>query len=198
LLFQTTDHWSLFSMMRIVAGTLGGRRLCAPKGAAIRPTSNRVREAIFSIIGTGVSGARVLDLFAGTGALGLEALSRGALHAVFVDQSRHAIRLIRANVELCKVQERVTLIHGSVAHAVRRLAGQGASFDLIFMDPPYGRHSISKTLLNVYQVARSGTLVIAEHHVKDLLPFPLEGWTKRQERRYGDTAVSFLVKELAS
>jgi 16S rRNA (guanine966-N2)-methyltransferase len=190
-----TDH--CFLMMRIVAGTFGGRRLHAPKAAEIRPTSDRVREAIFSIIGATVLGARVLDLFAGTGALGLEALSRGASQAVFVDQSLHAVGLIRANIERCNVQERVRIIHGSVTQAIRRLAGQGEAFDLIFMDPPYGKGSIVKTLLNLGDVARSGTIVVAEHHVKDVLPFPLPEWSKTQERKYRDTAVSFYVKELA-
>ena len=183
--------------MRIVAGILGGRRLHALKGRKIRPTSDRVREAIFSIIGPAVSGANVLDLFAGTGALGLEALSRGASQAVFVDQSLHAVRLIRTNIERCNVQERVRIIHGSVTQAINRLAGQEEAFDLVFMDPPYGKGSIVKTLLELGPVARSGTLVVAEYHVKDLVPYPLQEWSKTQERKYGDTAVSFYMKELA-
>ncbi len=96
--------------MRIVAGSFGGRRLNVPKGLEIRPTSDRVREAIFNIIGQAVVGARVLDLFAGTGALGLEALSRGALRAVFIDKSPDAVRLIQSNIKRCGVQDRVTVI----------------------------------------------------------------------------------------
>jgi len=185
--------------MRIVAGTFRGRRLHAPKGREIRPTSDRVREAIFSIIGPAVVAARVLDLFAGTGALGLEALSRGATEAVFVDQSVHAVRLIRSNIELCGVQDRVNVIHGLVNQALRRLAGRGEAFDLVFMDPPYGEGSVHKTLSNLGGLARSGALVVAEHGVRDLLPLPGEHqeWSKIQERRYGDTAVSFFVRELA-
>jgi 16S rRNA (guanine966-N2)-methyltransferase len=185
--------------MRIVAGTFRGRRLHAPKGKEIRPTSDLVREAIFNIIGPAVMAARVLDLFAGTGALGLEALSRGASDAIFVDQSGHAIRLIRSNIELCGVQDRVSIIHGSVDQALRQLAGRGETFDLVFMDPPYGRGSVQKTLPELGRVARSGTLVIAEHGAKDLAPLPLEeqGWSSIQERKYGDTAVSFFVRELA-
>jgi 16S rRNA (guanine966-N2)-methyltransferase len=183
--------------MRIVAGTLGGRRLHAPKDAEIRPTSDRVREAIFSIIGPTIVGAEVLDLFAGTGALGLEALSRGASRAVFVDQSLHAVRLIRSNIERCSVQDRVRVIQGSVNQAIRRLAGEGEVFDLIFMDPPYGQDAIRKTLLNLDHVARSGALVVAEHSVKDPLPLQLQDWLKNQERKYGDTAVSFYVRENA-
>jgi 16S rRNA (guanine966-N2)-methyltransferase len=185
--------------MRIVAGTFGGRRLHTPKGREIRPTSDRVREAIFSILGPSVLAARVLDLFAGTGALGLEALSRGALEAVFIDQSLEAVRLIRSNIASLGVQERVRVIHGSVNQAIQRLAGEGKTFDLIFMDPPYGKGAVQKTLSLLGHVARSGTLVVAEHDVRDVLPLPLteQEWSKIQERKYGDTAVSFYMKELA-
>ena len=186
-------------MMRIVAGTFGGRRLHAPKGREIRPTSDRVREAIFSILGPTVVAARVLDLFAGTGALGLEALSRGAAEAVFVDQSVFAVRLIRSNIDLIGVQDRVRVIQGSVNQAIHRLAGEGKAFDVIFMDPPYGQGAVQKTLSLLGDVARAGTLVVAEHEVRDLLPLLREEqvWSKIQERKYGDTAVSFYVKELA-
>jgi 16S rRNA (guanine966-N2)-methyltransferase len=184
-------------MMRIVAGAFGGRRLHVPKGLEIRPTSDRVREAIFSIIGQAVSGAKVLDLFAGTGALGLEALSRGASEVVFVDQSLAAVKLIRDNIELCNVQDRVRVIHGSVNQAIHRLDVQGECFDLIFMDPPYGKGSIQKALVNLAAVAQSKSLVVAEHDSKDLLPSSLQEWTKTQERKYGDTTISFYLRELA-
>jgi 16S rRNA (guanine966-N2)-methyltransferase len=186
-------------MMRIVAGTFRGRRLQAPKGKEIRPTSDRVREAIFNIIGPAVLAARVLDLFAGTGALGLEALSRGASEAVFVDQSVNAVRLIRSNVELCGVQGRVSIIHESINQALCRLGDRGEAFDLIFMDPPYGEGLVQKTLSGLGGVARRGTLVVAEHGVRDLLPRSSEEqeWLMGKERKYGDTVVSFFVRELA-
>jgi 16S rRNA (guanine966-N2)-methyltransferase len=181
--------------MRIVAGIFGGRRLHAPKGMEIRPTSDLVREAIFNIIGQAVTDANVLDLFAGTGALGLEALSRGASQAVFVDQSLTAVQLIRANIERCNVQDRVRIIHGSVNQAIRRLTAQGGYFDLIFMDPPYGKGSVQKAFVNVAAVARSGTLVVAEHDSKELLPSSCREWIRTQERKYGDTSVSIYLRE---
>lgn len=181
--------------MRIIAGLFGGRRLHAPKGAAIRPTSDRVREAIFSIIGPTVEGAEVLDLFAGTGAMALEALSRGASRAVLVDQSLPAVRLMRANIELCRVAERVRVIHEPVNHAIRSLARQGATFDLIFLDPPYGKNPIEQTLLRLGDLGRAGTLVVAEHHAKAALPVQVEQWLQTEERKYGDTAVAFYVRE---
>jgi 16S rRNA (guanine966-N2)-methyltransferase len=185
-------------MMRIVAGSFGGRRLNAPRGLEIRPTSDRVREAIFNIIGQAVVGARVLDLFAGTGALGLEALSRGALRVVFVDQSPDAVRLVQSNIKRCGVQDRVEVILASAAQAIRRLRFQGEDLDLVFLDPPYDQGLIQETLISLADLAHSGTLVVAEHHHKELLPSGLQEWVKTQERRYGDTAVSFYAKELTS
>ncbi len=180
--------------MRIIAGTFGGRRLFPPKGPAIRPTADRVREAIFSIIGPAVAGAEVLDLFAGTGAMGLEALSRGASRATFVDQSRHAVQLIRLNVELCGMVDRTSVIQGSVDQVIRRLAAQREAFDLIFIDPPYGRNTIQQTLPILGEVARPETIVVAEHGSRDLLPVQLQEWSQTGERHYGDTMVSFYMR----
>jgi 16S rRNA (guanine966-N2)-methyltransferase len=182
--------------MRIVAGAFRGRRLHSPKGQKIRPTTDRVREAIFSIIAPYLSSeARVLDLFAGTGALGLEALSRGASQAVFVDQSPEAVRLIRSNVEMLGVQDRVQIIHGPVDQVVRRLAAQGETFHIIFMDPPYGKDHLEKTLSHLHPVAHPEALVLAERHVKDTSPAQCGEWRKTQERRYGDTVISFYERD---
>jgi len=180
--------------MRIIAGTFGGRRLHPPRGPAIRPTADRVREAIFSIIGPAVAGAEVLDLFAGTGAMGLEALSRGAARATFVDQSRHAVQLIRLNVELCRTSDRVSVIQGSASEVIRRLAAQREAFDLIFIDPPYGRNTIQQILRILGEVARPETMVVAEHGSRDLLPVQLQEWSQTEERHYGDTMVSFYIR----
>lgn len=183
--------------MRIIAGAFGGRRLHTPKGTAIRPTADRVREAVFSIIGPGLAGAEILDLFAGTGAMGLEALSRGASRVIFVDQSRHAVQLIRSNVELCHVADRVRVIHGSVSQAIRLLASQGEAFDLIFIDPPYREQSLLKTLQTLGEVVRSGTIVVAEHSSRDPLPVQVLEWSQTEVRQYGDTTVSFYMRGCA-
>jgi len=183
--------------MRIIAGIFGGRRLHPPRGSAIRPTADRVREAVFSIIGPAVAGAEVLDLFAGTGAMGLEALSRGASRATFVDQSCHAVRLIRLNLELCRVSDQARVIHGSVNQVIRRLAGQQETFDLIFIDPPYGRDFIQQCLALLGQVVRPGTLVVAEHGSRKPLPLQVEEWSQTVERHYGDTTVSFYMSARA-
>ena len=129
--------------MRIISGSARGRKLQAPGqrfGDLIRPTSDRAREAIFSILAAKVVGARVLDLFAGTGALGLEALSRGALSAVFVDGQRSVTELINRNIALCGFEERATVLHRDLAKGLAFLkAKQPADgFNLVFLDPPYG------------------------------------------------------------
>lgn len=176
--------------MRIIAGAFRGRRLNAPKDDRIRPTIDRVREAIFSIIFERVTGARVLDLFAGTGAMGLEALSRGADYCVFVDQAAEAIRLIDANIGLCGARDRSRVFHGSADSAIRRLGSENELFDLIFLDPPYGKGTIEKTLETAGTIAGEDALAVAESFVKDRIPDSIGIWQKGLERRYGDTLVS--------
>jgi 16S rRNA (guanine(966)-N(2))-methyltransferase RsmD len=176
--------------MRIIAGAFRGRRLQPPKDNRIRPTIDRVREAVFNIIAAQVSGAKVLDLFAGTGAMGLEALSRGAQFCLFVDQGAQALRLISVNIELCGVQERSRMIQGAVNSVVRRLGSENELFDLIFMDPPYGKGYIKKSLELVGEIAAYNALAVAEHHIKDESPKVAGIWQKDRERRYGDTLIS--------
>ncbi len=181
--------------MRIVAGKFRGRRLRSPKGRSIRPTTDRVREAVFSIIGSRARDCRVLDLFAGSGALGLEALSRGAGKAVFIDSGIEAIRLIRENISLCGASDTAEAIHGSVEQAIRRLAHRGETFHLIFMDPPYGKGCVDDTLAVVDCVAAEEVLIVAEHHLKDVVPSHVGFWRKTDERRYGDTVISFFERD---
>jgi 16S rRNA (guanine(966)-N(2))-methyltransferase RsmD len=172
--------------MRVVAGLYGGRRLVAPPGSATRPTSDRVREALFSVLGTGVQGARVLDLYAGSGALGIEALSRGAASAVFVDHSAKAITAIRANLEALGIEAVVRRIE---ARAALRPPPEGADpYDLVFLDPPYRRAAeLGRELSEALPaVLASGARVISESDRRDPLElaFPLT-----DERRYGDTII---------
>jgi 16S rRNA (guanine966-N2)-methyltransferase len=188
--------------VRIIAGEFRGRRLQTPKGRGIRPTSDRVREAIFNVIAARVAGANVLDLFAGTGALGLEALSRRAARAVFVDQNSEATRLIEENIHLCGVADRSILIRRailpSLATLATLLAGAGG-FDLVFLDPPYGQDLVPVVLerLTELQLVSHSALAVAEHHRHDSIPSPCGGWDRTKERRYGDTLVSFFSCENA-
>ena len=130
--------------MRVIAGRYKGRRLNTPTWEGLRPTSDKLRETLFNILAARIPGARVLDGFAGTGAVGIEALSRGAGHVTFVDTDARALALVRANLATCGIQEAdYNIERGTVERALRTA---GASFDLILLDPPYDLHSVSPTL----------------------------------------------------
>ncbi|MGC9196231.1 MAG: RsmD family RNA methyltransferase, partial [Syntrophobacteraceae bacterium] len=132
-----------------------------------------------------------LDLFAGTGAFGLEALSRGARFCCFVDNGTEALGLIRANIELCGVKAGTRIIQASARSALRRLKAEKQLFDLVFLDPPYGKGYVEETLTDISPVVGEDALVIAERHVKDLHdPVLLSPWQVYRERRYGDTLIS--------
>ncbi len=171
--------------MRVIAGRFGGRRLVAPPGRATRPTADRVREALFSMLGP-LEGARVLDLFAGSGALGIEALSRGAAAATFVDDDAAAVRCIRAN--LAGIGEAAVLRRD--AHRALRTARENASqYDLVFLDPPY-RHAetLGRTLGEaVAAVLAPDGLAVSESDRRS--PLDLPPLTIDDERRYGDTLI---------
>ncbi len=178
--------------MRIIAGEFRGRRLAAVKGR-IRPTSDRVREAIFNILGPAVVEARVLDLFAGTGALSLEALSRGAREAVLVEDQKAALGVLRRNLETLGLESRTQVMPLPVAGALRKLAAQGKHFTLVFLDPPYGRGLAQETL---EALQGSGLLlpearIVAEHSQREPLPDEIGRLRLSQSRRYGDTQVAF-------
>jgi 16S rRNA (guanine966-N2)-methyltransferase len=145
--------------MRIIAGRLKGRRLKTPSWEGLRPTSDKLRETVFNILAPRIEGARVLDVYAGTGALGLEALSRGAAHVTFVEQDRRAAALIEKNATMCGVQGRYTIACGDF-HAAPRLDAEGP-FDLILLDPPYGAGRVRDALeLAGRLLSESGLLVL--------------------------------------
>jgi len=170
--------------MRVVGGELGGRRLAAPRGRATRPTSGRAREAVFSILGD-ISGARVLDLFAGSGALGIEALSRGAAHVIFIDSEIAAIRTILDNISRLGLGERAVVTKADIAAAPLPVLEQ---LDLVFVDPPYLQASEFGLLLTraLPPLLRPGARVVSESDRRS----PLElGLPLSLERRYGDTLI---------
>jgi 16S rRNA (guanine966-N2)-methyltransferase len=171
--------------VRVVGGTAGGRRLRAPVGRALRPTSERVREAVFSSLESmgGLDGATVVDLFAGTGALGIEALSRGASRAVFVDADPAAIAAVRSNLEATGLTH-----HGHVVRSdvVRFLERQHEEFELAFVDPPYEFQAWDEVL------ARLGARIVVLESNREL---DLDGsWRTTKQKRYGDTVVTVAVQ----
>jgi 16S rRNA (guanine(966)-N(2))-methyltransferase RsmD len=174
--------------MRVIAGTYGGRRLQAPPGEATRPTSDRVREALFSILGDRVQGARVLDLFAGSGALGVEALSRGAASATFVDSAPAAIRALRANLEALGAEAEV--VRADALRWLRSAPAAARQYDLVFLDPPYRRAGELGAPLSaaLAPVLAAGALVVAEADRRAPLELTMPA---TDERRYGDTLIRF-------
>jgi 16S rRNA (guanine966-N2)-methyltransferase len=167
--------------MRVVAGTARGRRLVAPDGADTRPTADRVREAVFNTLYSlgGIEDARVLDLFAGTGAMGIEALSRGAAHVVFVERSRPAVDALRENLRTADVEDRAEVVVSDVG---RFLAFSSDSFDLVIIDPPYEFADWSDVLGRLH-----AALVVIESDRAVEVPL---GWETHRVRRYGGTVVT--------
>ena len=180
--------------MRIISGEFKGRKLNSLKGNATRPTTDRVRESIFNILATHIVNVSVLDLFAGTGAFGLEALSRGAASAVFIDSSASAIKIIQKNITACKAETRGRGIRWDISKNLNCLQVKTQAYDLVFMDPPYNGKTIKPSLLNLH---RSGSmeedaLIIVEHSPLEAIPEDILGLTVVDQRRYGNTLVSFL------
>lgn len=180
--------------MRVIAGTAKGRTLISPKTDTIRPVLDQVKEAIFNIL-YNIEGSSVLDLFAGTGAVGIEALSRGAARAVFVDHDEEAVQLIRKNLERCGFEGNGEILPMTVGKAINILSKKGQIFDLIFVDPPYECHFVRKTLMKLAQSPLLGknSLIAVEHHPKEPIP-KMEGLRLTDQRKYGQTLVSFLVR----
>lgn len=176
--------------MRIIAGRWRGRRLYAPKGRGVRPTSDRVRESIFGILGPRVAGAAVLDLFGGTGAMGLEALSGGAVSAVLVEADAAACEVLRRNVESLGARE-VEILRMDYRRALRHLKSRERRFRLLFLDPPYGKGIAARAAGEVAScgVAEAGATVVVEEAARAPLPEMPPGWTFADDRLYGDTRV---------
>lgn len=179
--------------MRVIAGELKGRRLVAPRGHRTRPTADQVRIALMDALMPWLPGARVLDLFAGAGAVGLEALSRGAAHATFVERDPRAAEAIRHNVETLGVRGRVRLVRADVARALERLAVEGEGFDVVFLDPPYEPDLVTPTLarLGGGAVTAPSAAVVAQHLTKQPPPEHVGHLAVFRTRRFGETTLTF-------
>lgn len=179
--------------MRIVGGSRSGRVLRAPGGAATRPTSEKVREAVFNILGA-LEGDRVLDLFAGSGGLGIEALSRGAAHATFVDAARPALIAIRQNLRELGLEDRATVLAGDAVTTPAKHPPP-APWRVVFVDPPYRSDLATRAVLALptAQLADDAVIVI-EHDRRNAPPDALGSLLRTDQRRYGDTLISFFVR----
>ena len=185
--------WSDMAL-RIIAGELKGRKLRSVRGTKTRPTADRIREAIFNILAFQIQGSTVLDLFAGTGAFGIEALSRGAESAVFVDVENDSISVLQKNIKNLSLESLTKILRWDLTRDLNCLGSFPSAFNLIFMDPPYNKKMIEPTLFNLHssQSIEIGARIVVEHSylepvLRSRLPFEIY-----DQRRYGKTLVSFL------
>ncbi len=186
--------------MRVIGGAARGRRLKVPKGRAVRPTAARVKESLFNILPHDFSGLRVLDLFAGSGNVSIEALSRGAAKAVLIDESPRSAAVIRDNLNRLGLSESAQVWTAPVFRSLRKLAKLADTFDLIFLDPPYDRELVGATLRTIGQChLLSGTgRVVAEHSAREAVRSQYGELVLNEQRRYGDTLLSFFKREMTS
>jgi 16S rRNA (guanine(966)-N(2))-methyltransferase RsmD len=180
--------------MRVITGKARGVQLKTPDGMLTRPTADRVKEALFSVIQFDVPTARVLDLFGGTGQLGIEALSRGAKSAVFVDQREEACRLIRENLKRTRLENEAKVVRSDYLDYLRRCREQ---FDIIFLDPPYAEVFLENALKCIAEIdiLQSGGIIIAERPIEKELPWEFEGFTRSRDYKYGKTLITVYRKD---
>jgi 16S rRNA (guanine(966)-N(2))-methyltransferase RsmD len=185
--------------MRVIAGSFRSRTLNAPPGLETRPTSDRLRETLFNVLAPRIEGARFLDLYAGSGAVGIEALSRGAARAEFVEKEPGALKVLRANLAKLGIAGNVQVDAGSVASALKRLSKAKGLFDLIFLDPPYdAADEYESTLRSLQTLLAPGGLAIAEHRRKVKLGDRYGSLERTRLLEQGDAALSFYAASLSA
>ena len=175
--------------MRVIAGSLKGRRLVTPTWTGLRPTSDKLRETLFNLVASRLAGARVLDGFAGTGALGIEALSRGAAHVTFVERDRRAAALIAENLRRCGVTGGYAIVRGGLRQTVGRLAGD--DFDLILLDPPYDEEQLDAILAAAGARLAAGGVLVLEHAKRRPVPDAAGRVRRGRARTSGDSVLDF-------
>lgn len=180
--------------MRVISGSARGRMLQAVPGKDTRPTTDKVKESVFNILQFRLYGAVMLDLFAGTGQMGIEALSRGAARAVFVDRSPKAISVIRRNVAAARVQERAEILNVPYQQALQKLQGQ--KFDILFLDPPYGGELLNSALKAVesFDILSSDGIIICESSVEDTIICP-DTFAVHKTYQYGTICLTALCRK---
>lgn len=178
--------------MRVIAGDYKGRVLYSPRDRQVRPTSDKVKEALFSIIGFDIIDAVCVDLFAGTGSLGIEALSRGAGKCYFGDHAGESIKIIKDNIEMCRAWDYSVVIHGDYQKTLSRIEGP---VDIVFLDPPYSKHIFENIMKIIREnnIMADGGMIICEHDKNSEMEDEIYGFTKTKERRYGKVVLSFYI-----
>ncbi|NVN89571.1 MAG: 16S rRNA (guanine(966)-N(2))-methyltransferase RsmD [Desulfuromonadales bacterium] len=183
--------------MRVIAGSARGTKLVAPRGMDTRPTADRVREALFSIIQSRyeLDGTHVMDICAGTGGLGIEALSRGASSCCFIENNREALKCLKQNLHATHCTARATVLEMDLLKALPLLAARGRCFSIIFFDPPYASELYTTVLdmLSTLELLCPGGLFIAESAIRNVLPEKMGNFIKADRRMYGDTALEMYI-----
>ncbi len=177
----------------MISGFIKGRKLSTLAGPAVRPTADRVKEAMFNILAHRPDKAKVLDLFAGSGALGIEAISRGAVSAVFVDRNQEVINILRQNLRCCDIVDQTTVIQWDIVKNLNCLGTMPRAFDLVFMDPPYGRQLVQKAIGHLIHIdcLQDGATIVAEHEPGAEIEPTSASLTVSDTRRYGSNQLSF-------
>jgi 16S rRNA (guanine966-N2)-methyltransferase len=183
--------------MRIIAGAYKGRRLATPRGETTRPTADQVRIALLDTLMPWLPEARVLDLFAGAGGVGLEALSRGAAHATFVERDARAVQALRANVTTLGVERAARILRDDVRRGLRTLSREGGRFDVVFLDPPYDGDDVATTLeaLGGVELLADDAIVVAQHLTKRAPASSVGGLAAFRARRFGETTLTFFRRD---
>ncbi|EUJ29280.1 Ribosomal RNA small subunit methyltransferase D [Listeria grayi] len=178
--------------MRVIAGDRKGHALKAVPGNDTRPTTDKIKESLFSIIGPYFDGEKVLDLFAGSGGLGIEALSRGAGEAVFIDQAIGAVKTIQTNLKSVRLDKQASVYRNDWQRALRLLHQSEKQFDLVFLDPPYKLHALEKIIRTLEEQAllADGAVIVAEHEKAEMLPDQIASCGLIREVAYGITILS--------
>jgi 16S rRNA (guanine966-N2)-methyltransferase len=179
--------------MRVITGKYRGRVLQGPKHQGLRPTADRVKEALFNILGARIGAADFLDLFAGTGGIGIEALSRGAASVVFVDVNAVSLKLLQSNLHFIEPTDQIRIIRAAADQALERLAREGVSFDIVFLDPPFAAGLLERSIWLIFteNLLRPNGILVAEHPYRAQLAPQLPG--KKETRRYGEICLTLFT-----
>lgn len=184
--------------MRVISGELKGRKLEKLEGLEIRPTSDRVKESLFNMLGAKVFDKSFLDLFAGTGGIGIEAYSRGAAEVVFVDTNAKSIQVLKGNLEKFKILDKVEIYNTDYINAISKFAADNRKFDIIFMDPPYLKGYEKNALLEISDkdLLSPKGIIIIEHDLTDEMPEKSGRLTMTRQKKYGKTMLAFYALEI--
>lgn len=183
--------------MRVISGKARGLKLNAPKNDDVRPTTDRVKESLFNMINSYIMDSDVLDLFAGTGSLGIECLSRGSNKCIFVDNSKESINIVKSNIKKARVESESTILNLDFKSAINSLGLKNEKFDIIFMDPPYYKNMFSDALGSIdnKNLLKEDGIIVVEHDTKDKFPDNIGRLYKTRDKKYGNTTITFYKVE---